>query len=64
LLLAAIGGIASIRPAEGRRILVHLAESDDEEIAEAADDAIAMAEPVSDDSDPEDGEEVGSKWIN
>src|ERR1019366_158658 len=61
LLLAAIGAVASIRPAEARRILVDLAGSDDEEIAEAADEAIGMAETA---SDEEDDEEVGSEWMN
>jgi HEAT repeat protein len=55
LLLAAIGAVASIRPAED------LADSDDEEIAEAADEAIGMAETA---SDEEDDEEIGSEWIN
>jgi len=61
VLLAAIGAVASIRPAEARSVLVDLADSDDEEIAEAVDEAIAMAETVSDD---EDDEEVGSGWMN
>lgn len=61
LLLAAIGAVANIRPAEARKILVDLADSDDEEIAEATDEAIGMAETV---PDEEDGEEVGSEWIN
>jgi hypothetical protein len=61
LLLAAIGAVASIRPAEARRILIDLADSDDEEIAEAVDEAIEMAETA---SDEEDDEEVGSEWIN
>jgi hypothetical protein len=61
LLLAAIGAVASIRPAEARRILVDLADSDDEEIAEAADEAIGMAETA---SAEEDDEDVGSEWIN
>jgi hypothetical protein len=38
LLLAAIGAVGSIRPAEAREILVDLADSDDEEIAEAIDE--------------------------
>jgi hypothetical protein len=58
LLLAAIGAVASIRPAEARRILIDLADSDDEEIAEAVDEAIEMAEAA---SDEEDDEEVGSE---
>ena len=61
LLLAAISAVASIRPAEARRILVDLADSGDEEIAEAADEAIGMAETV---SDEEDDGEVGSEWTN
>jgi hypothetical protein len=61
LLLAAIGAVASILPAEARSVLAHLADSDDEEIAEAVDEAIGMAETV---SDEEDDEEFGSEWIN
>ena len=59
LLLAAIGAVASIRPAEARRVLVDLACSDDEEIAEAVDEAIGMAETV---PDEEDDEEDESEW--
>ena len=59
-LLAAIGAVASIRPAEARSVLVDLADSDDEEIAEAVDEAIGMAETVSDEED----EEVGGEWFN
>ena len=53
LLFPAIDAVASIRPAEARRILADLAHSDDEEIAEAADEAIGMAEttPHEDDDD-------------
>jgi len=58
LLLPAIGAIASIRPAEAQSLLVDLTDSDDEEIAEAVDEAIAMAEAV---SDEEGDEEVGSE---
>jgi len=61
LLLAAIGAVASIRPAEAPSVLADLADSDDEEIAEAVDEAIGMAETV---SDEEDNEEFGSEWIN
>jgi uncharacterized protein (UPF0147 family) len=60
-LLAAIGAVASIRPAEARSVLVDLADSDDEEIADAVDEAIGMAETV---SDEEDDEEVGGEWFN
>ena len=62
LLLAAIGAVGSIRPAEARRILTDLADSDDEEIAEAADEAISMTEAVSVEEDEE--EEGGGEWIN
>jgi len=60
LLLPAIGAVASIRPAEAQSV-VGLADSDDEEIAEAVDEAIAMAKAV---SDEEGDEEVGSEWTN
>jgi hypothetical protein len=59
LLLAAIGAVGSIRPAEAREILVDLAESDDEEIAEAVDEAMAAAEVPSGEEDDEEDE-----WIN
>ena len=59
LLLAAISAVGSIRPAEAENILVDLADSEDEEIAEAADEAMAEAEVA---SDEEDGEE--DEWIN
>src|SRR5246127_801644 len=51
LLLAAIGAVGSIRPAEAREILVDLADSDDEEIAEAVDEVMAAAEVPSDEED-------------
>jgi hypothetical protein len=58
-LLAAISAVGSIRPAEAGNILVELADSEDEEIAEAAGEAIAAAEVVSDEEDDEE-----DKWIN
>jgi hypothetical protein len=45
LLLAAIEAAASIRPQDAGAILAELADSDDEEIAEAAAEAMMMAEP-------------------
>jgi hypothetical protein len=61
LLLAAIDAVAGIRPQEAGAILLDLTDSDDEEIAEAADEAIAIAEgssgEIDDDEDTED-------WIN
>jgi hypothetical protein len=59
LLLAAIGAVGSIRPGEARNILVDLADSKDEEIAEAADEAMMEAEVASDEEDDE-----GDEWIN
>ncbi len=59
LLLAAIGALGSIRPAEALDVLVDLAESDDEEIAEAVSEVRAAAEVLSDEEDDEEDE-----WIN
>jgi len=55
------GAVASIRPQEAGEILIDLAASDDEEIAEVADEAIAMSKPTSDEADDEDD---ASEWIN
>lgn len=55
LLLAAIDAVASIRPQEAGVILVDLTDSDDEDIVEAAYEAMAMAEgPSGDEFDEED----------
>ncbi len=51
VLFAAIEAVADIRPQDAGVILVELADSDDEEIAEAATDAMMLAEDLSDDSD-------------
>lgn len=59
LLLAAIGAVGGIRAAEAGGILLDLADSEDEEIAEAADEAISMAEGFADAEDDEEDE-----WIN
>jgi len=56
LLLAAIGALGSIRPAEAREILLDLADSNDKEIAEAVKEAPAAAEVLSDDEEDD--------WIN
>lgn len=60
LLLAAIDAVASIRPNEAGVILVDLTDSDDEDIVEAAHEAMAMAEGVSGDEfdDVEDDEDI------
>jgi hypothetical protein len=60
LLLAAVGAVGSIRPGEAGEILADLADSDDEEIAEAAADSIAEAEIAS--GEEEDDEE--DEWID
>jgi hypothetical protein len=49
LLLAAIDAIATIRPQEAATILLELADSDDEEIVDAAHEAMAMVAALSDD---------------
>ena len=58
LLLAAIEAVGNIRPREAREILADWANSRDEEIAEAAEEAMAMAEAIPDD------EEDAGEWIN
>jgi len=63
LLLAAMGAAASIRPAEAGIILVDLADSEDEEIAEAAVDAMGMAELGSGEEEDEE-EEDDDEWLN
>jgi hypothetical protein len=60
LLLAAIGAVGSIRPAEAGPILVDLVDSEDEEIAEAAEEAMAMAAIPFDEED----EEGEGEWMN
>jgi len=72
LLLAAIEAVGNIRPAEAGEVLAELADSDDEEIAEAANEAISMArarlsgedeEDEAWDEDEED-EDEGKDWVN
>ena len=46
LLLAAIDAAGSIRPQEAARVLADLMDSDDEDIAEAAHEAVGMAESL------------------
>jgi hypothetical protein len=61
LLLAAIDAVASIRPHEATEILLDLAESDDDEIVEAVDEALALAGGLSDvdyEDEDDDKEEV------
>jgi hypothetical protein len=55
VLLAAIDAVAGIRPQEAGAILVDLTDSDDEDVVEAAYEAMAMAEePRDDENDDED----------
>jgi hypothetical protein len=55
LLLAAIEAVPSIRPQEASEVLSRLMESDDEDIVEAVQEALAMAEePSGEDEDGED----------
>lgn len=62
LLLAAIEAVGNIRPMEAGEILVDLTDSRDEEIADAADAAIAMAQAMSGAEDEK--EEGDGDWIN
>jgi len=65
LLLAAIDAVAMIRPQEASEILVDLTDSDDEEIVEAAYEAMAMAEPWEDEDDEdEDDEDEDDKLLH
>jgi hypothetical protein len=49
VLLAAIEAVATIRPREAGPLLVNLADSEDEDIADAADEAMSMAAGMADD---------------
>ena len=59
LRIAAIGAIGGIRPAEAEEILLELVGSEDEDISEAADEALAEMEPdfIEDDEDDDEEEE-------
>ena len=59
LLLAAIDAVASIRPQEAGVVLIDLTDSDDEDIVEAAFEAMAMAEVLSDDEYDDEDEHYG-----
>jgi hypothetical protein len=62
LLIAAIEAVASIRPAEASEVLEPLTASRDDEISEAASDAISFAGGFPDGFDDED--DVDIDWIN
>ena len=57
LLFAAIEAVASIRPEEAPEILGDLTDSDDEDIVEAAFEALAMAEGPTEDEDDEESDD-------
>lgn len=61
LLLAAIQAAGYIRPQQAQEILADLIDSRDNEIADAADEAISMAQAI---SGEEDDEENDKEWIN
>jgi hypothetical protein len=63
LLLAAIEAVGSIRSREAATVLGDLTESRDEEIAEAAEEAIMMAEAMPDEDDDDEAEDK-EEWIN
>jgi hypothetical protein len=66
LLLAAIEAVAFIRPEEASGILLDLTHSDDEEIVDAVNEAMAMAEPweEEDDEDDEEDEDEEDKLLH
>jgi len=57
LLLAAIEAVAGIRPQEAAEILLDLADSEDEDIADAAYEAMAMSEVLLDLEDDDEDDE-------
>lgn len=57
MLMAAIEAVASIRPQEAAQILIDLTQSEDQDIAEAASEAIAMTEVFLDIEDDDIGDE-------
>lgn len=57
LMLAAIDAVAGIRPQEAAEILVDLTDSDDEDIVEAAYEAMTIAEGLSDDEYDDDDDD-------
>jgi hypothetical protein len=61
LLIAAINAVSTIRPHEARSVLEDLTDSDDEDIADAAQEAIGMAEAMSGLGGEE---EDADDWIN
>jgi len=56
LLLAAIEAVPGLRPHDAHEVLAHLADADDEEIADAVYEALSAAGPDEDDELDEDEE--------
>jgi hypothetical protein len=63
-LLAAMDALAGIRPREAGAILVGLTDSDDEDIVEAAHEAMTMAEGLSEIEDDDEEEEDEEKLLH
>ncbi len=64
LLLAAIEAVAIIRPEEAPEVLVDLTDSDDEDIADAAFEALALAELPNDEEDFDEDEDEDDKYLH
>ncbi|MBU4194612.1 MAG: hypothetical protein KKE43_06540 [Actinobacteria bacterium] len=60
LLLAAIDAVTNIRPREAGVTLIHLVDYDDEDIVDAADEAMVMVEELYGDDDLDEDEDDGS----
>ena len=54
ILLAAIDAVVNIRPEEAMEVIGELAESDDEDISEAAMDALALVDDFDEEFDEDD----------
>jgi HEAT repeat protein len=64
LLLAAIEAVGQIRPREAGVVLIELYDStNDKEIAEAADEAMQMAQAMTSEGEDDDDEDA-SEWVN
>ena len=61
LLLAAIGAVAYIRPQDAAEVLAPLTLSDDEDVVEAVNEALVLAQPLEDEDEDEDDEDDGKR---
>jgi hypothetical protein len=64
LLITAIGAAGAIHPTEASEVLISFTESEDEDIAEAAEEAIAMADTANEEEGDEDEDGEEEKWVN